>query len=154
MQTAETFTISSKTYRLKDAVEDLLFKVSKKHVNDTKKGNPNECALAQSIRKSYGTAYVTRTCAYILRVENERQPVVFRYKLAIAGVNAVKQFDESGIFPLGTYTLKAISPSETLQQKREQRIKYKEAGKALGIKTRTNGPRKRSMVRAKQMPKF
>ncbi len=141
------FKFSGKRFPLVDATEDLIFEVKQPDVNGAKKGDPNNCPAACAIKKVSGDAFVSRDIAKVLR------PVkgviyAFRYRLSAETIKAVKKFDAEGIFPLGQYRLKAITPSQTLAAKRTK-AKNKTVAKKRNVR-----PHIKYMVRAMQPAKF
>lgn len=134
-------------FPMEDSREDLLFEVNKGDVKNSKRGDPNKCVVACAIRRAYGDVFVRRDTAVVLRLVSGI-PKAFRYRLSAGAVKAVKEFDSKGLFPVGEYRMKAITPSQTLAAKRLR------SKKKITTKTRTVRAHVKYMVRANKIAKF
>ncbi len=130
-----------------DAKEDLIFEMKKIDINSSKKGDPNQCPMACTIKRVFGDAYISRDIAIILQAVHGVIYAV-RYRLPAKAAKAVSKFDASGLFPIGEYRLKAITPSQTLEAKRSRNKK-----KTTGAKRKVR-PHIKFQVRRMQPAKF
>ena len=108
------------SYPLRDATASMIYEVTKDDLTNAKREDPNQCALACAIRRTFGSVRVRRTVAHILRLDGIN-PCVYRYKLSSGAQKAIATFDNGGEFPEGTYKLFPYCPSQTLDAKRGQK---------------------------------
>ena len=139
------FLINGKKYPYVDATENLLFKVTKKDLYQAKIGDPNQCVGACAVRRQYAAAYFRRDTAVILSLGPNGEGIARRYRLSGAIVKQIKSFDATGKFDLGIYELKAITPSQTLSNKREAsrlpaKTERKISKRTISFMGRTNTP--------------
>lgn len=117
------FKFGGNYYPKVEATSPLIIEVTKEDVFNAKPENPNACAIACSVRRTYGDVHVGRTRAMILRAV-KGQIFAFWYVLAKKAQKSVASFDDTGKFPPGTYKLLPPPPSQKLEAKRgDKRIR-------------------------------
>lgn len=100
-----------------EATAPLIIEVTKEDIFNAKRENPNACAIACSVRRTYGDVHVGRSRAMILRAVKGKI-FAFWYVLAKKAQKSVAALDNKGAFPAGTYKLLPPSPSQRLEAKR------------------------------------
>lgn len=104
-----------------DATEELPIMVKKQDVDCTKKGDPNKCAIACSIKRTFSDgAFVQRYSANILEFR-KTGTVSVRYKLPDKATRAINRFDKTGVFPEGLYILKPFPKKQKLKSRQGEK---------------------------------
>jgi hypothetical protein len=116
-----TFNFGNTEFEYVDSKEDLQLEIKPSDIANSNKLDPNHCVAACAMKRQYGTGYFMRDVAVIVKpavINGKVELKAFRYRFSKRLAAEVKKFDETGEFELGTYKLKAITPSQTLEAKR------------------------------------
>lgn len=100
-------------YPKMDATASLVFELKKEDVINGIQHDPNSCALACAIKRTYGDVHVTRTRAMILK-PFEGKIYAVRYILGATTQKQVAFFDKTKSFAPGIYKLNPPKSWQTI----------------------------------------
>jgi hypothetical protein len=131
------------TFKLKDADRPLTFVMRESHVLWARRKNEGECAVALALADAQPTATHLSVGHYITKVLFD-SGVCIRYHTPLRLREALKHFDQTGLWdlPPGEYSL--LPPRETHRlmenQSEARRAKLRQSWDKLTQKVKTSGP--------------
>src|SRR5262245_35890161 len=141
---------------IKDATMPLRFFVLKADSENGVMQDPTHCALSLAVERVTGVKSVAVTFPTVMYVPEDKNGdgkfVIMRYAVRSRTRKLIDQFDKTGIFPPGEYTIFPPSKSATLESGKKRRAKAKmQRGKSKDTSQSLN---KKAKIKASKEPTF
>ncbi len=112
--------------------EGMVLIVKPEDVAHAARKNPECCAVAQcAMRMGARKAYIAGTVAYVV-MPFKGEDVAIKYRVPGATQQAIKAFDEKGVFPPGGFILRRLEKSRTREVKAKANAKRTKRQKRWG----------------------
>lgn len=110
-----------------EAKHDVRVVLAPEDGRNAKRGDGENCLLAQACRRSFGSTKVVffRRVAYVELPDARGNPRIERFMLSEDAHNAIREFDQTGkIAERASFNLKAPGASQRLESQRKWQAKY------------------------------
>lgn len=115
---------------VRDATQSILVQPTKEDIAQGVKGDPEQCAFAQCVKRMLKTSvvFIYHTVAYVEVLGSDGKPVLERYMIRDGTKEYLEDYDAAETIQPAGFSLKSPNYSQTLDYKAALRRQYRRNG--------------------------